>query len=346
MSSNNQSSDHLLNITPRRNLKIGFAGTPVFAKHALEAIVMAGYTVSCVLTQPDRPAGRGLKLTPSPVKQWAVEAGLTVLQPAGLKLDGRYADQAQAVHQHLINSTPDVLVVAAYGLILPQWVLDLPKLGCLNIHASLLPRWRGAAPIQRAIESNDSQTGITIMQMNAGLDTGDMIAVKALDIAPVDTAATLHDKLAQLGSELIVETLDATPVVESASYHFARWPAIPQPSEGVTYAEKLSKAEALLDLSQSAEVLARRVRAFNPAPGASIELPSMQNPVKIWQALALPDLITDTKGDRVVGQVLSAQAEGIDVLTGHGVLRLLTLQRAGGKRLPASEFLKGGLSGD
>ncbi len=322
-----------------RTLKVGFAGTPVFAQKALEAIVQAGYSVPCVFTQPDRPAGRGLKLTPSPVKAWALAAGIPVFQPLGLKLDGRYAEHAHAAQQQLTNCAPDVLVVAAYGLILPQWVLDLPPLGCLNIHASLLPRWRGAAPIQRAIEADDAQTGITIMQMNAGLDTGDMIAVSALNIEPQDTSATLHDKLAILGADLIVQTLDATPLQQPVAGLRQRWLAVPQPNEAATYAEKLSKAEAQLDLKHSAQLLARQIRAFNPAPGASILFAGATNPVKIWQAFALTGVKTQLKP----GEIVAASLEGIDVATGQGVLRLLTLQRAGGKRLSAAEFLQGGL---
>ncbi len=333
-------STHLQAHAPsHRTLKVGFAGTPVFAQQALEAIVQAGYSVPCVFTQPDRPSGRGLKLTPSPVKAWALAAGIPVFQPSGLKLDGRYAEQAQVAQQQLIDCAPDVLVVAAYGLILPQWVLDLPSLGCLNIHASLLPRWRGAAPIQRAIEGDDAQTGITIMQMNAGLDTGDMIAIKALNIELHDTAATLHDKLAILGAGLIVQTLNATPAQEVFSGPRQRWPAVPQPDEGATYADKLSKAEAQLDLKHSALSLARQIRAFNPAPGASILFAGTTSPVKVWQALALTGVTTQLKP----GEIVVAGPEGIDVATGQGVLRLLTLQRAGGKRLTAAEFLQGGL---
>jgi len=335
----NISTNQKNNVPTSRPLKVAFAGTPLFAQKALEAIVKAGFAVPCVLTQPDRPAGRGLKLTPSSVKEWALSAGIPVFQPLGLKLDGRYAEQAHVAQQQLNDCAPDVLVVAAYGLILPQWVLDLPPLGCLNIHASLLPRWRGAAPIQRAIEADDAQTGITIMQMNAGLDTGDMIAVKAFNIELQDTAATLHDKLAALGADLIVQTLDATPARQGHSSPRLRWPAVSQPDEGVTYAEKLSKAEAQLDLTRSAQSLARQIRAFNPAPGASILFAGTTNPIKIWQAYALTDVKTQFKP----GEIMAASPEGIDVATGQGVLRLLMLQRASGKRLPAAEFLQGGL---
>jgi methionyl-tRNA formyltransferase len=324
----------------KRTLKVGFAGTPVFAQRALEAIVRAGYSVPCVLTQPDRPSGRGLKLTPSPVKEWALAAGIPVFQPSGLKLDGRYAEQAQAAQQQLIDCAPDVLVVAAYGLILPQWVLDLPPLGCLNIHASLLPRWRGAAPIQRAIEAHDARTGITIMQMNAGLDTGDMIAIEALNIDKQDTAASLHDKLAILGADLIVHTLDATPLTQAGQVKRARWPAVSQPEVGVTYAEKLTKAEAQLNLTQSAQTLECQIRAFNPAPGASVILAGNTQPMKVWQAQVLTSVNTQLKP----GEVVAATEEGIDIATGQGVLRLLMLQRPGGKRLAAAEILQGGLS--
>lgn len=336
----NTSTNSSTHIAAKRTLKVGFAGTPVFAQRALEAIVRAGYSVPCVLTQPDRPSGRGLKLTPSPVKEWALAAGIPVFQPSGLKLDGRYAEQAQAAQQQLIDCALDVLVVAAYGLILPQWVLDLPSLGCLNIHASLLPRWRGAAPIQRAIEANDAQTGITIMQMNAGLDTGDMIAIEALNIDKQDTAASLHDKLAILGADLIVHTLDATPLTQAGQVKHARWPAVSQPEAGVTYAEKLTKAEAQLNLTHSAQTLECQIRAFNPAPGASVILAGNTQPIKVWQAQVLTSVNTPLKP----GEVVAATEEGIDIATGQGVLRLLVLQRPGGKRLAAAEILQGGLS--
>lgn len=329
---------------PTRCLRVGFAGTPVFAQRALEAIVQAGYTVPCVLTQPDRPAGRGLKLTPSPVKQWAEQAGLQVLQPPSLKLEGRFSEQAQAAHEQLLTYDLDVLVVAAYGLILPPSILDLPRLGCLNIHASLLPRWRGAAPIQRAIQAGDTQTGITIMQMDAGLDTGHIIDMQAIDIAQDDTGATLHDKLAHLGATLIVHTLDQTPNQHLSRETLMQWVSTPQPSDGVTYAAKLTKSEALLDLTQPADVLARQIRAFNPVPGASLMLPHFSEPIKVWQAHALPLDQKKPIDPHPIGYIVSATEQGIDVRTGAGLLRLLELQRPGAKRLPIAEFIKAGFS--
>jgi methionyl-tRNA formyltransferase len=228
----------------------------------------------------------------------------------------------------------DVLVVAAYGLILPTWVLQTPRHGCLNIHASLLPRWRGAAPIQRAIEAGDTQTGVTIMQMDEGLDTGAMLLSESLDIAPDDNAASLHDKLAEQGSRLIVQALRALPS--------GLLSATAQPETGATYASKLDKSEAMLTLNEPAERLARRIRAFNPAPGATIKLPGIAEPVKVWDAIALP-MDSTTTSAQVTGDahVIRASADGIDIATGHGVLRLLELQRPGGKRQYASAFITG-----
>jgi len=241
-------------------MNVIFAGTPEFARQALDAILTAGFSVPLVLTQPDRPAGRGLKLQPSPVKQLAEARGVAVAQPRGLRLDGRFAEDAAQARTAIEACRPDVMVVAAYGLILPQWVLDTPRHGCINIHASLLPRWRGAAPIHRAIEAGDAQTGVTLMQMDAGLDTGDMLACERVAIAPGDTTPSLHDCLAALGAEMVVKAL-----AQLAHGPLAR---TPQPVEGVTYAHKISKAEARMDWSQPAQVLARRVRALAPAPGA------------------------------------------------------------------------------
>ncbi|ARP88186.1 methionyl-tRNA formyltransferase [Bordetella genomosp. 9] len=309
-------------------MRVVFAGTPEFARLALDAILAAGHTVPLVLTQPDRPAGRGLKLAPSPVKQAAVAAGIPVAQPRSLRLDGRYPEDAAQAHDHLRAAEADVMVVAAYGLILPQWVLDLPPHGCLNIHASLLPRWRGAAPIQRAIEAGDAETGITIMQMDAGLDTGDMLLVRKLPIGPAQTAAALHDALAPLGATAIVEALQALAA--------GGLTPVPQPAEGVTYAAKLDKAEAPLDCSLAADVLARRVRAFNPVPGATIRLPGLGDPVKVWRAEALPGAPA-----ALPGSVLRATPAGIDIATADGILRLQELQRAGGKRQEAEVFIRG-----
>ncbi len=309
-------------------LRVGFAGTPEFSRLALHAILDAGFNVPLVLTQPDRPSGRGLKLTPSAVKQLALEHSIPVAQPRSLRLDGKYPDEAQAAQTTLLAAKLDVLVVAAYGLILPAWVLEMPTYGCLNIHASLLPRWRGAAPIQRAIESGDTHTGVTIMQMDVGLDTGDMLLVESLPILATDSAASLHDKLAEQGARLIVAALQALP-------QGSLTPVV-QPAIGVTYAAKLDKAEAALDLTQSADLLARRIRAFNPVPGATILLPGINEPVKVWQAIALDSLRHDNPG-----AVLQKSAQGIDVACAQGTLRLLELQRPGGKRQPASAFVQG-----
>ncbi|MDF3847882.1 methionyl-tRNA formyltransferase [Achromobacter denitrificans] len=309
-------------------MRLVFAGTPEFARIAFDALRAAGHEIPLVMTQPDRPAGRGLKLTPSPVKQAALDAGIEVAQPRSLRLDGRYPDEAEQARALLQSVAPDVMVVAAYGLILPQWVLDLPRLGCLNIHASLLPRWRGAAPIQRAIEAGDAQTGVTIMQMDRGLDTGDMLLERIVPIGADTNAAMLHDALAQVGGEAIVEALDA----------LAKGGLTPrkQPEAGVTYAAKLDKAESALDCAQPAELLARRVRAFNPVPGASIRLPGLPDPVKVWRAQAL-----DGASAAEPGSVLRADGTGIDIATGQGVLRLLELQKAGGKRQPVDVFVRG-----
>lgn len=309
-------------------MRIVFAGTPEFARQALDALLAAGHDVPLVLTQPDRPAGRGLKLTPSAVKQAALQAGIPVLQPRGLKLQGKYPDEAAAARQALLDAKPDVMVVAAYGLILPRWVLDLPAQGCLNIHASLLPRWRGAAPIQRAIDAGDTQTGITIMQMDEGLDTGDMLLVRPLPITSEHTAASLHDELAALGAQAIVEAVEQLTQ--------GRLTAVKQQDDQATYAAKLEKAEAPLDFTQPAQVLARRVRAFNPVPGATMALPGLESPVKVWRAIALPDT---AKGRP--GELVSASAEGIDVAAAEGVLRVLELQKAGGKRQAAATFIQG-----
>jgi len=309
-------------------MRIVFAGTPDFARVALDAILAAGHTVPLVLTQPDRPSGRGLKLLPGPVKQSALAAGVPVCQPRGLKLDGRFPDDARQARDALQKAAPDLMVVAAYGLILPQWTLSLPAHGCFNIHASLLPRWRGAAPIQRAIEAGDTRTGITIMQMDAGLDTGDMLVVNDLPITGLDTAASLHDSLAALGARSLLQALDGLRAGTLV--------ATPQPADGVTYAAKLLKTEAPLDFSQPARVLERRVRAFNPAPGATMALPGLTGPVKVWsvQALAGPAGVAP-------GDIQAVTAQGIDVATGDGVLRLRVLQKAGGKAQDAAAFVRG-----
>jgi methionyl-tRNA formyltransferase len=307
-------------------MKIIFAGTPDFAASALAALHAAGFEIPLVLTQPDRPAGRGMQLQASAVKQFALAHGIPLAQPVSLRLDGKHPEVAADAHA-LLNATPhDVMVVAAYGLILPQSVLDIPRLGCINIHASLLPRWRGAAPIHRAIEAGDRETGITIMQMDAGLDTGAMLAMQSLPIAATDTTASLHDKLAKLGGEMVVDTLR----------QLARGPltATPQPQEGASYAAKIAKDEAALDFTQPAEQLARKIRAFNPFPGAAGQFDGTA--VKFWQAEPV------SSGTWQPGQVIAANPQdGVVIACGEGALRISELQKPGGKRLAATEFLKG-----
>ena len=308
-------------------MRIIFAGTPEFARVALERLNQAGFEIVLVLSQPDRPAGRGMKLQASPVKQFAVAHNMPVAQPRSLRLDGKFPEEAEAAQAAIAEAKADAMVVAAYGLILPQWVLDAPAKGCLNIHASLLPRWRGAAPIHRAIEAGDAETGVTIMQMDAGLDTGDMLLREHLPIGPEDTTGSLHDQLALLGGRLIVEALELAAC--------GGLTAEPQPEAGVTYAHKIDKAEAAIDWQQSAETIARRVRAFNPAPGAVGTLAG--EAVKVWAAEA-------ESGDGKtgpMGEVVAVDTSGITVRTGDGVLRLTELQRAGGKRLPVADFLRG-----
>ena len=309
-------------------MRVIFAGTPEFARAALAQLHDSGFTIALVLTQPDRPAGRGMKLQASAVKQFALEHGIAVSQPRSLRLDGTYPEDAAAAQAAIGQARADVMVVAAYGLILPQWLLDLPRLGCLNIHASLLPRWRGAAPIHRAIEAGDSETGITIMQMDAGLDTGDMVLVERMAIRPADTTGSLHDRLAGLGARLIVQALELatggglTPVKQS--------------EKGLTYAQKIDKAEARVDWSQAAEVIGRRIRAFVPFPGAATALGGEN--IKLWNY----EIDSGTRPlDAGYGTILYINEAGIGVACGQGVLRLTQLQRAGGKRLPAAEFLRG-----
>jgi methionyl-tRNA formyltransferase len=307
-------------------MRVIFAGTPEFARVALDQLHTSGFEIALVLTQPDRPAGRGMKLQASAVKQWAQAHQVPVAQPRSLRLDGKYPEDAAAAFAAIEAARADVMVVAAYGLILPQWVLDLPRLGCLNIHGSVLPRWRGAAPIHRAIEAGDAETGVTIMQMDAGLDTGDMLLVQTLPIGPQDSTATLHDALAALGGRLIVRALELAACGGLCPQ--------PQPAEGITYAHKIDKHEALLDWTQDAQVLERRVRAFNPYPVACGLLAG--ETLKFWCAQALPH-----SAAAAPGQVLAAGAEGVDIATASGVLRVTQLQKAGGKPLDAADFLRG-----
>jgi methionyl-tRNA formyltransferase len=302
-------------------LKLGFAGTPDFAVPALERLA-AEQRIAAVFTQPDRPAGRGQILHLSPVKRRALELGLTVHQPATFRT-------TEAL-ETLRAAQVDVLVVVAYGLILPAAVLALPRRGCINIHASLLPRWRGAAPIQRALLAGDSVSGVTIMRMEAGLDTGPMLAARSVKIGARETAKTLHDRLAVLGADLIAETL---PGICAGSV-----PETMQPGEGVTYAAKIDKGEARIDWQRSAEEISRQVRAFNPWPVA--ESRSKGEQLRIWEAEAIESPAL-SPGSGPPGAVLTATREGIDVLCGSGVLRILKLQLAGRKPLPAEEFLRG-----
>ena len=349
-------------------MRVIFAGTPEFARVALERIHQAGHEIVLVLTQPDRPAGRGMKLQASAVKQYAQDIGAPVAQPRSLRLDGKFPQDAQAARDAILAAQAQVMVVAAYGLILPQWVLDamgsqphavgslergVPPLGrpeverapsggselhavgsvgamygALNIHGSLLPRWRGAAPIHRAIESGDTETGVTIMQMDVGLDTGDMLARQATPIAADDTTASLHDKVAELGASMIVQALaDA----QAAALH-----PVPQPAEGVTYAHKIEKHEAALDWTLPACVLERRVRAFNPFPGASFALQG--DVIKVWRAFLVAAVVP---AHVAAGTVLAVTPQGVDVATGDGVLRLTELQRAGARRMAVADFMRG-----
>lgn len=294
-------------------MNVIFAGTPEFAAIALDALWRAGHSIGLVLTQPDRPAGRGLKPHISPVKHLAQQRGFAIRQPTTLKDPG--------LVDAIATLQPDVLVVAAYGLMVPQPLLDAPRLGAINIHASLLPRWRGAAPIQRAILAGDAETGITIMQMDAGLDTGVMLLQEAVAINADDTTQSLHDRLAALGGKLIVDALSRQLAPR------------PQDAAHATYAHKVDKREARIDWSEDAATIERKVRAFNPAPGAVSTLGG--GDVKIWRARFEPGITAEP------GAVCAADAAGIVVACGRDGLRLLELQRAGGKRLPVSSFITG-----
>ena len=306
------------------DLRVAFAGTPEFARTALQQLLEAGYRPPLVLTQPDRPAGRGMKLQASAVKQLALEHGLPLAQPRSLRLDGRYPQDAAQAERALRDARPDVLVVAAYGLILPQWVLSLPRLGCINIHGSLLPRWRGAAPVQRAIEAGDAVTGVCIMQMDAGLDTGDVWRRESLTIAPGDTSASLSQRLAELGARLLLLSLQDLAAGGTRP--------VPQPAEGVSYAHKIAKAEAAIDWRQSAAAIERRVRAFDPFPGASFQLQGESH--KLWRAIVRPGVTA------APGSVLSSPPGTLLVACGPGALELSELQRPGGRRQPTAAWLQ------
>jgi methionyl-tRNA formyltransferase len=330
-------------------MKIAYAGTPEFARVALAALVDAGHEVVLVLTQPDRPAGRGLKLQLSPVKQYAQARGLPLAQPKSLRLDGKHPQDAAAAQAALQSAAPEVMVVAAYGLILPAWTLALPRHGCLNIHGSLLPRWRGAAPIQRAIEAGDTRTGITLMQMDAGLDTGDMCLSLALDIDPEDSSATLFERLAVAGAELVVQGL--------ADLQAGRLPRQPQPAEGVSYAHKIDKTEAAVDWTRPAAEIERRLRAFDPFPGASAVVEGQA--LKLWRgrvvsanamsAKAVPAPLLPAHAlptpaapaQKIPGTRLDMGEGRLVLACGEGALELLQVQPAGGRRMAAADWLRG-----
>jgi methionyl-tRNA formyltransferase len=298
-------------------LRIVFAGTPEFSVPCLAACRASGAEVVAVYTQPDRPAGRGRKLTPSPVKQAALEAGIPVEQPESLKEAGS--------RERLAAYRPDLMVVVAYGLILPRKVLAIPRLGCWNVHASLLPRWRGAAPIQRAILAGDAESGVDLMQMEAGLDTGPVLLERRTPIGPDDTGGSLHDRLSALGADVLAEGLRRVLAGETLI-------ATAQPESGVTYAHKLDKAEAQLDFLRPASELERQVRAFDPWPVAEGELAGER--VRVWAAKAV-----DAPAGAVPGTVIAANRDGIDIACGTGALRITAVQRAGGKRIGAADYL-------
>ena len=298
-------------------MRIVFAGTPAFAAVALQALVDAGVDVVLVLTQPDRPAGRGLRESPSAVKNLALRHGLTVAQPKTLRNEEIFAQ--------LRATGAQAMVVAAYGLIVPGAILDLFPAGCINIHASLLPRWRGAAPIQRAILAGDRETGISIMRMEKGLDTGPVYLSRTIPVLPDDSAGSLHDRLAALGARCIV---DALPQIADGTLA-----AVPQPSDGITYAHKIAKPEAAIDWQRDSLDVDRQVRAFNPFPGAFSLL--RNEPVKIWRGIA------GTRGQGAPGEILASGPDGIDVACGKGMLKITELQKAGGRRLSAAEFVRG-----
>ena len=314
-------------------MRLIFAGTPEFARTALSALHHAGHEIVAVLTQPDRASGRGLALSVSPVKEEAIRLGLPVMQPASLKADRPEVDQAR---RDLEALTPELMVVAAYGLLLPRAVLDIPRWGCLNIHASLLPRWRGAAPIQAAIAAGDKKTGIALMQMEEGLDTGPVWASLETEITEADNFQTLHDRLAEMGANAVVALLREFPP-SPRSRETAR--PRPQPEAGAAYAHKISKAQTWLDWRQSAVMLAAKVRALDPAPGALTRLDG--ETIKIFKAQAQPSRQSEALKTLVPGQIIEVDKQAIRVVCGDGILSLTVLQRPGARRLDAREFLNG-----
>jgi methionyl-tRNA formyltransferase len=303
-----------LNIYMTSPLKIVFAGTPEFSVPTLQALIASKYRILSVYTQPDRPAGRGQKLTPSPIKQLALKQGISVHQPLTLR-----DEQSTTI---LKNLAPDVMIVVAYGLILPKSILEIPRLGCINIHASLLPQWRGAAPIQRAILAGDKVTGISIMQMDEGLDTGAILAKKSCDISSIDTSQSLHDRLSQMGSELLIEVLDNLENIN---------PELQNEKEA-SYAKKIEKKEAEINWQQSADEIEHAIRAFQPWPVAHTTLNG--NLIRIWKAIALNE-----KSTQMPGTIMRSSKEGIDIATPQGVLRLLEIQLPGGRALKVNDLL-------
>jgi methionyl-tRNA formyltransferase len=322
-------------------MRVVFAGTPEFAERALQAIEAAGHTIALVLTQPDRRAGRGMHLQASPVKEFALRKGIPVLQPTSLNTNSADdAKRAEAiVALHVLSQTQfDAMVVVAYGLIVPQSILDLAEQarrhGAFNIHGSLLPRWRGAAPIQRAIAAGDARTGITIMQMDAGLDTGDMVLTEAMDIAPDETSSSLHDRLADLGAKLMVRCLAMLDAQ-------AEMPRVPQGEDGMCYAEKIQKAEAEIDWSQSAITIDRLIRAFNPFPGASSTLNGQS--IKFWRARPLTQLQADQYQEQAAdrpGLVVGKSKDGFVVWCKDSALEVLEIQKPGGRRMSAAQWIQ------
>jgi methionyl-tRNA formyltransferase len=320
-------------------MRVIFAGTPEFAAHALQAIEAAGHTIALVLTQPDRRAGRGMHLQASPVKEFALGKSIPLLQPISLNANSldevKRADAIAALD--VISQTQfDAMVVVAYGLIIPQAILDLAEQpgrhGAFNIHGSLLPRWRGAAPIQRAIAAGDERTGITIMQMDAGLDTGDMVLSEAIDIAPNETSSSLHDRLAGLGAKLMVRCLAMLDAREET-------PRTPQSEQGTCYAEKIQKTEAEIDWSQTAITIDRLIRAFNPFPGASSSVKG-QN-LKLWRARPLAKVLADQyQGSHHPGSIVGKSNDGFVVWCKDGALEVLEVQRPGGRRMSAAQWIQ------
>ncbi len=311
-----------------QKLKVVFAGTSPFAAAALKAIQDAGFIVPLVLTQPDRLAGRGMKYRALAVKQYALEAGLALIQPSSLHVESRFSEEASAAIEYVRATPHDVMVVAAYGLLLPQTVLDLAPYGCINIHASLLPRWRGAAPIQRAIEAGDAETGITLMQMDAGLDTGPILRRAAVPIHAIDTTATLTQTLTALGAQQIVDALKTLQKNGAL-------PCMPQSAQGVCYAPKISTEEAVIDWRRSADALARQIRAFDPMPGVHTMLAGM--PIKLWAA----EPVMAETSSACPGEMIEVTPHGVAIACGAGALRVTQWQRPGGKRMATQPFISG-----